>query len=84
MVSYVKARAEALKVECKAGWLQRPERLFLLIVGLIFGWIAPILWLLAIFTNFTALQRIYEVYWRLQLARTTPKNLLKSNDNSPI
>lgn len=84
MVSYVKARAEALKVECKAGWLQRPERLFLLIVGLIFGWIGPILWLLAIFTNFTALQRIYEVYWRLQLARTTPKNLLKSNDNSPI
>jgi CDP-diacylglycerol--glycerol-3-phosphate 3-phosphatidyltransferase len=84
MVSYVKARAEALKVECKAGWLQRPERLFLLIVGLIFGWIAPILWALAIFTNFTALQRIYEVYWRLQLGRPATKKLVKTNDNSPI
>lgn len=66
MVSYTKARAEALQVECKAGWLQRPERIIILVVGLIVGWLAPILWLLAIFTNFTALQRIYEVYWRTQ------------------
>ncbi|CAN5658257.1 CDP-alcohol phosphatidyltransferase family protein [soil metagenome] len=84
MVSYVKARAEALKVECKAGWLQRPERLFLLIVGLIFGWIVPMLWILAVLTNFTALQRIYEVYWRLHLNRPAPKNLVKTNDNSPV
>lgn len=66
MVSYTKARAEALQVECKAGWLQRPERIIILVIGLIVGWLAPILWLLAIFTNFTALQRIYEVYWRTQ------------------
>ncbi len=84
MVSYVKARAEALQVECKAGWLQRPERLFLLIVGLILGWIVPILWALAIFTNVTAVQRIYEVYWRLHLDHTAAKNLIKSSDKSPI
>ncbi len=81
MVSYVKARAEALRVECKAGWLQRPERLFLLIASLILGWLLPVLWILAIMTNITALQRIYEVYWRLQLNRPPTENLIKSNDN---
>ncbi len=64
MVSYTKARAEALNVECKAGVLQRPERVVLLIAGLLTGWMQPILWILAFFTNFTAIQRIYEVYWR--------------------
>jgi len=70
MVSYTKARAEALKVECKAGILQRPERVVLLIAGLITGWMQPVLWVLAIFTNFTALQRIYEVYWRTAQLQT--------------
>ena len=64
MVSYTKARAEGLNVEIKAGMLQRPERVVLLILGLLTGWMQPVLWVLAIFTNFTAIQRIYEVYWR--------------------
>jgi CDP-diacylglycerol---glycerol-3-phosphate 3-phosphatidyltransferase len=64
MVSYTKARAEALNVECKAGIMQRPERVILLIAGLLTSWMQPVLWVLAIFTNFTAIQRIYEVYWR--------------------
>lgn len=66
MVSYTRARAEGLNVECKVGFLQRPERVVLLLAGLLSGGLImlPILWLLAILTNFTALQRIYEVYWR--------------------
>lgn len=75
MVSYTRARAEALQVECKVGLLQRPERLILLIVGLLTGWLVPILWVLAILTNFTAGQRIYEVYWRTHLAATASKTL---------
>jgi CDP-diacylglycerol--glycerol-3-phosphate 3-phosphatidyltransferase len=62
MVSYTRARAEALNVECKAGILQRPERVLLLIAALIIGWLLPVLWLMAILTNISALQRIYEVY----------------------
>jgi CDP-diacylglycerol--glycerol-3-phosphate 3-phosphatidyltransferase len=85
MVSYTKARAEALKIEVTAGWLQRPERIVLLIAGLITGWMQPVLWLLAIFTNFTALQRIYEVYWRTsQLPHPTGQPFVKSKDNSPV
>lgn len=78
MVSYTKARAEALQVECKAGWLQRPERVVLLIFGLISGWMQPVLWIMAVLTNFTAVQRIYEVYWRtqqLQSSNVTGSNL---------
>lgn len=62
MVSYTRARAEGLGIECKVGLLQRPERLFILIAGLILGLVQPVLWILAVLTNFTAFQRIYEVY----------------------
>jgi CDP-diacylglycerol--glycerol-3-phosphate 3-phosphatidyltransferase len=62
MVSYTRARAEGLGIECKVGILQRPERIVLLILGLITGWMQPVLWVMAILTNFSALQRIYEVY----------------------
>lgn len=68
MVSYTRARAEGLRVSVTEGWLQRPERLTLLITGLILGSyvLIAILWLMAIFTNVTAFQRIFEVYWRLR------------------
>ena len=62
MVSYTRARAEALQIECKVGILQRPERIVLLIAGLLTGWIQPVLWIMAVLTNFSAFQRIYEVY----------------------
>ncbi|MGB5052342.1 MAG: CDP-alcohol phosphatidyltransferase family protein [Caldilineaceae bacterium] len=65
MVSYTRARAEGLGIECKVGFLQRPERLTILIAGLILGLVLPALWVLAIFTNVTAFQRIYEVYTRI-------------------
>jgi len=64
MVSYTRARAEALNIECKVGLLQRPERIVLLLIGLLTGWMLPVLWIMAILTNVSALQRIYEVYWR--------------------
>ena len=63
-VSYTRARAEGLDIECKVGILQRPERIVLLIAGLILGLTLPVLWVLAFMTNITAVQRIYEVYVR--------------------
>jgi phosphatidylinositol alpha-mannosyltransferase len=62
MVSYTRARAEALGIECKVGILARPERVILLSLGLIIGWLHVTLAILALFTNFTALQRIYHVW----------------------
>ncbi|MHB1414399.1 MAG: CDP-alcohol phosphatidyltransferase family protein [Chloroflexota bacterium] len=62
MVSYARARAEGLGLDCEVGLLQRPERVALLGFGLIINQVVPVLWLLAVMTNFTAAQRIFHVY----------------------
>jgi CDP-diacylglycerol---glycerol-3-phosphate 3-phosphatidyltransferase len=71
MVSYTRARAEALNVECKAGMLQRPERVVLLIAALLIGWMQPVLWIMAVLTNISAVQRIYEVYSNTRQLQST-------------
>ena len=75
MVSYTRARAEGLGIACETGWLGRPERIIILWIGLISGWLIAALWILAIFTNFTAIQRIVHVWKSEQAAQTetTPK-----------
>ncbi len=67
MVSYTRARAEGLGVGGEVGWLPRPERILLLALGLLFHQylLSPVLWLLALFTNVTAVQRM--VYVKRQL-----------------
>ena len=61
MVSYTRARAEALNYEAKVGLLTRVERYIVLIPCLVINQPLIALWILAIFTNFTAFQRIYSV-----------------------
>ncbi|HEU5012954.1 MAG TPA: CDP-alcohol phosphatidyltransferase family protein [Roseiflexaceae bacterium] len=63
LISYARARAEALGFECKVGLLERPERIVLIVFGLLTGWMWLTLWALAILTHITAIQRIYHV-WR--------------------
>ncbi len=64
MVSYARARAEAAGVGAEVGIFARPERVILLAVFLIFHHPLWAIWILAILTNFTALQRIVHV-WRV-------------------
>lgn len=59
MVSYTKAKAESLIGQCEVGFMERPERLILLIAASFFGFMIPALWILAVLTNATALHRIY-------------------------
>ncbi len=66
LVSYVKARADASKLDANVGVLTRVERYLVLIPGLIFsGFYPPLaliaLIIIAIFANITALQRIFRV-----------------------
>lgn len=58
LVSYIRARAEAASLRCKSGLLERPERTILLIIGLCFGLLKPVVILLAILAHLTAIQRI--------------------------
>ncbi|MEA3334473.1 MAG: CDP-alcohol phosphatidyltransferase family protein [Chloroflexota bacterium] len=72
LVSYTRAKAESLDIECKVGILTRAERIIVLVIGLVFsGWhpfpggpgvLILALWVLAIFSNVTAIQRVYAVW----------------------
>jgi CDP-diacylglycerol--glycerol-3-phosphate 3-phosphatidyltransferase len=64
MVSYARARAEGIGIPLKDGLFTRFERILLLVIGLISNQLTLILWLLAIFSNLTAVQRMYLV-WRI-------------------
>jgi CDP-diacylglycerol--glycerol-3-phosphate 3-phosphatidyltransferase len=69
MVSYTRARAEALGLQCKVGLMQRPERITLLVIGSLLGSIPVIglifvkvtLLILALSTNITAIHRMIHV-----------------------
>jgi CDP-diacylglycerol--glycerol-3-phosphate 3-phosphatidyltransferase len=58
MVSYSRARAECTIPKCKVGFLERPERVVLLILGALFDRMAPVLWVIAILSNWTVIQRM--------------------------
>jgi CDP-diacylglycerol--glycerol-3-phosphate 3-phosphatidyltransferase len=65
MVSYTRARAEALIGKCKVGFMERPERIVLIILGALFnrwGVMAPVLWVLAILSTITVIHRIRYTY----------------------
>jgi CDP-diacylglycerol--glycerol-3-phosphate 3-phosphatidyltransferase len=64
MVSYTKARAEGLGLECKTGLLARPERVVILAIGLLFGVCIWALVVIAVFSHVTAIERIVSV-WRM-------------------
>lgn len=62
MVSYSKARGESLGFKVNVGLLTRVERYLIIIPCLLFNIPLVMLWILALFTNFTALQRIFAVF----------------------
>ncbi len=61
LVSYTRARAEALDFDAKIGALTRVERYLVLAPSLIFNIPLIAMWIIAILANFTALQRIFYV-----------------------
>jgi CDP-diacylglycerol--glycerol-3-phosphate 3-phosphatidyltransferase len=63
MVSYTRARAENTIPRCKVGFLERPERVVLLIIGCLFDRMAPVLWVLAVLSNVTVVHRMIYT-WR--------------------
>jgi len=64
MVSYARARAESLIGTCRVGFLERPERLVLLIIGAVFNVMAPALWVIAVLSTITVVHRIVYTWQR--------------------
>ena len=66
LTSYTRARAEALGISCKVGWVSRPERVVMIGIGLLFGILKGVIYLLAVLTLWTAGQRVVHVYRSLR------------------
>jgi CDP-diacylglycerol---glycerol-3-phosphate 3-phosphatidyltransferase len=67
MVSYTRARAESLIGSCKVGFMERPERIVLVIIGALFNRMAPVLWVIAILSNITVIHRILFTYQQTRM-----------------
>lgn len=63
LTSYARARAEAFLPRCQVGYLERPERIGMLTIGLLAGPVAPALVIMAILGSVTAAQRVLFAAW---------------------
>ena len=62
MTSYTRARAESLIPACKVGFLERPERIVLLIIGALTNRMGAAMWVMAVLSNWTVSQRIWHTW----------------------
>ncbi len=74
MISYTRARAENAIPKCKVGFLERPERVVLIILGALAAWIpavgdrmAAVLWVIAVLSNVTVIHRMIYTYQQAKL-----------------
>jgi phosphatidylglycerophosphate synthase len=65
MTSYARARAESLVKKCKVGFMERPERIVLLMIGAITNRMAGVLWVVLVLSILAVVNRIYYTYLAL-------------------
>ena len=65
LVSYTRARAESLGVECKSGIMTRPERIILVAIGLFFNVLPYVIYIMLALTVLTVIQRVVHTYREL-------------------
>jgi CDP-diacylglycerol---glycerol-3-phosphate 3-phosphatidyltransferase len=96
MVSYTRARAESLIGSCKVGFMERPERIVLVILGALgarWGVMAPVLWVLAVLSTITVIHRIIYTYQQTHIldakaaeeaaAAKQPEKITPQESNKP-
>jgi CDP-diacylglycerol---glycerol-3-phosphate 3-phosphatidyltransferase len=76
MVSYTRARAECTITKCKVGFLERPERIVLIIIGALFDRMAPVLWVIAVLSNITVIHRMIYTFHECKRIESTPEPLI--------
>ncbi len=69
MVSYTRSRAECILPSCKVGFLERPERVVLIIIGALANRMAPVLWVIAVLSNVTVIHRCFYTWQETQKDR---------------
>jgi CDP-diacylglycerol---glycerol-3-phosphate 3-phosphatidyltransferase len=68
MTSYARARAESLVEECKVGFMERPERIVLFMIGAFTNRMAAVMWVIGVLSVFTVADRIIYTYRELRNA----------------
>jgi CDP-diacylglycerol--glycerol-3-phosphate 3-phosphatidyltransferase len=66
MTSYTRARAESLIAKCKVGFMERPERLVLFMIGAFTNRMAAVLWVILVLSIFTVADRVIHTYRELR------------------
>ena len=84
MVSYTRARAECMIPKCKAGFMERPERMVLLIIGALFNRMAPVLWVIAVIANITVVHRMLFTYRQTQPLERSQREAAISRQTSAV
>jgi CDP-diacylglycerol--glycerol-3-phosphate 3-phosphatidyltransferase len=86
MISYTRTRAENIIPTCKVGFLERPERIVLFIIGALFDRMAPVLWVIAVLGNLTVVHRMiftYQEARRLEEAQLRTRSVTASRTSGP-
>lgn len=66
MTSYTRARAESLIPKCKVGFMERPERIVLFMIGAFTNRMAAVMWVIGVLSVFTVADRIIYTYRELR------------------
>jgi len=66
LISYTRARAEGLGGKCHTGLMERPERIILMALAALTGYVMEIMWLMLVLTHVTVVQRILYVRGQLK------------------
>jgi CDP-diacylglycerol--glycerol-3-phosphate 3-phosphatidyltransferase len=69
MTSYTRARAESIIKKCKVGFMERPERIVLFMIGAFTNRMAAVMWVILVLSVFTVADRIILTYRELRDAR---------------
>lgn len=70
LTSYTRARAESLVAKCKVGFMERPERIVLFMLGAFTNRMAAVLWVITVLSVLTVADRIYFTWYELNRAKT--------------
>jgi CDP-diacylglycerol---glycerol-3-phosphate 3-phosphatidyltransferase len=69
MTSYTRARAESMITKCKVGFMERPERIVLFMIGAFTNRMAAVLWVILVLSIFTVADRVIHTYRELRQPR---------------
>lgn len=84
LTSYARARAESLIPSCKVGFMERPERIVLLIIGALANRMEAVLWVLAVLGNWTVIDRIYYTWKELPKSKGANSSGSMPSSKTPL